>query len=563
MAPIFSGETVRESEAPAATGSTNVGTYDSTLSCNDGTILIADTGTAGTFVVPSPPIDVVCRFTNARAQTSLIVQKAWDNGAKGDSADLTIGGGNPNVFETATSTATGAVGLETGTTHVATATVFTGQTITLGESLTSLSGATYASALACDNGVTLSPNTGTSGSFDVPADVAGTTITCTFTNTAPAPQPTVTKTVTSDIENPDGTWTTDYAVSVTNADQVRSTSFTLTDTLAFGADITVNSATVTGPAPPETGPAPSPSWNGITDTIVVAGGVIAPNTTLHYTVTVNSTVQAGAGTCADQGGFLNHAAVALSPAGAVLQAFTTPAPSPDPAAVDQEASACADPASPTVTKSVVSVAPGPSPGQWVVTYAVTVANGSTSQESYSLADPLGFPAGVTVTSTSASRVTSALNGSGASAPQTIPGWTGTGSGTTLATNQPLAASSKDTYTLVVGATVTSSVAAGALACSAAGPGHGYFNSATMTSGEDQFGAQACADITPPPPASTSPPATLASTGLTGVLPFTGLILSHYHLVAALLLGAGTTLVVASRRRRRRRRRKVRHAVHKA
>jgi hypothetical protein len=190
---------------------------------------------------------------------------------------------------------------------------------------------------------------------------------------------------------------------------------------------------------------------------------------------------------------------------------------------------------------------------------VTVANGSTSQLSYSLTDPLGFPAGVTVTSTSASRVTSALDGSGASAPLPIPGWTGTGSGTALATNQTLAASSKDTYTLVVGATVTSGVAADALACSAAGPGHGYFNSATMTSGADQFGAQACANITPTPQPSTSSHAILASTGPTGVLPFTGLILSQYLLVAALLLGVGTTLVVASRRRRPR----GKHAAHKA
>jgi hypothetical protein len=77
----------------------------------------------------------------------------------------------------------------------------------------------------------------------------------------------------------------------------------------------------------------------------------------------------------------------------------------------------------------------------------------------------------------------------------------------------------------------------------------------MTSGEDHFGAEACANITAPPSAR---PATLASTG-PGVLPFTGLILSHYLLVAMLLLGVGTTLVVASRRRRPR----GRHVIHKA
>jgi hypothetical protein len=43
-----------------------------------------------------------------------------------------------------------------------------------------------------------------------------------------------------------------------------------------------------------------------------------------------------------------------------------------------------------------------------------------------------------------------------------------------------------------------------------------------------------------------------------MLPFTGLILSHYLILTALLLGVGMTLVVASRRRKPRKR-----AVHRA
>ena len=113
---------------------------------------------------------------------------------------------------------------------------------------------------------------------------------------------------------------------------------------------------------------------------------------------------------------------------------------------------------------------GSTSGQWVVTYQVTAANGTGTEVSYSLHDQLGFPAGVTVTSTSASRVHSALDGSGATASEPIPGWTGTGSGTALASNQVLAAQSKDTFTIVVGATVTSSLAAAATACNATGAG---------------------------------------------------------------------------------------------
>ena len=222
-------------------------------------------------------------------------------------------------------------------------------------------------------------------------------------------------------------------------------------------------------------------------------------------MTVNATVLADATasdrTCAAGGGFHNTAQVALPTAPNTRAASTRVLAS---AAADPQASACADPVSPTVTKKVVSVVAGSTSGQWVVTYQVTAANGTGTEVSYSLHDQLGFPAGVTVTSTSASRVHSALDGSGATASEPIPGWTGTGSGTALASNQLLAAQSKDTFTIVVGATVTSSLAAAATACNATGPGHGYFNSAVLTSGSDRFSAQACAPITPFPSLVSSP-----------------------------------------------------------
>ena len=98
-----------------------------------------------------------------------------------------------------------------------------------------------------------------------------------------APQPMVTKTVTSNTQNPDGTWTIVYDVAVTNPNASIETSFTLTDTLAFGPNIDVNSAKVTGAGA-------SPSWNGATDTTIVAAAPLDPGATEHYTVTVNATV---------------------------------------------------------------------------------------------------------------------------------------------------------------------------------------------------------------------------------------------------------------------------------
>jgi len=397
----------------------------------------------------------------------------------------------------------------------------------------------------------------TVGGAEVATSVSGATATftgaaalpmaCTFTNRQlpPAPpEPTVTKTVTSNAQNADGTWTIVYDVAVTNPDELRPISaFRLTDMLDFGDNIDVNQAAVEGPGA-------STSWNGATDTTIVSGAPLAAGATVHYFVTVNATVQADATPddrrCATGGGFLNRARVALS---------TTATAGAAPRAL--AAAACAEPASPTVTKRVASVVAGSTPGQWVVTYEVSAVNGTGTQVSYSLDDPLGFPAGVTVTSTSASWVHSALDGSAPTASEPVPGWTGTGSGTPLVSGQLLAAQSKDTYTIVVHATVTSGLAPDAAACAAAGPGHGYFNAAVLTSGSDRFDAQACAPITPlpgpaPSPTPPSSPSDPSTPTTSGTLPFTGLALKHEVLFGAALCAIGTALVLVSRRRRTRR-----------
>jgi hypothetical protein len=336
---------------------------------------------------------------------------------------------------------------------------------------------------------------------------------------------------------------------VTNPVANLPTTFTLTDTLAFGANITIHSATITAVG---NAPSVSPTWNGTTDTTVVSNGPLGPGATEHYTVTVNATVLGEATAsdrdCSEGGGFRSRAGVALP-------AATT---------ADPEVEACADPGSPTITKKVVSVVAGATAGQWVITYDITVANGTGIQLSYSQNDQLGYPSGITITSTSAGRVHSALNGSGTTATQPIPGWTGTVAGITLATNQQIPAQSKDTYTVVVGATVPSGLADAALACSTAGPGHGYFNAATLTSGSDRASAQACASITPTPspaPAPTPAPTTPAPPPPSGPLPVTGLILKHFVVTALALLGGGIALVGLSRRNRSRRRASMHIARH--
>ena len=59
------------------------------------------------------------------------------------------------------------------------------------------------------------------------------------------PVPTVSKVVDgSPVQQPDGSWTITYTVAVNNPDPDLAAPYTLTDTLAFGGDITINTASV-------------------------------------------------------------------------------------------------------------------------------------------------------------------------------------------------------------------------------------------------------------------------------------------------------------------------------
>ena len=137
-----------------------------------------------------------------------------------------------------------------------------------------------------DNELSGSPLTATSGSFTPTAlgtyrwvavyngDANNISVSsvCTEEPVQISADPGITKTVTSNTQNPDGTWTIVYDVEVTNPNPA-AINFTLTDTLNFGQNIHVNSATVTGPAVPNP---PNPSWNGTTDTVVAQGASLGP-----------------------------------------------------------------------------------------------------------------------------------------------------------------------------------------------------------------------------------------------------------------------------------------------
>ena len=83
-----------------------------------------------------------------------------------------------------------------------------------------------------------------------------------------APQPVVTKTVTSNTQNPNGTWTIVYDVAVTNADASIETSFTVDRRPGLRPQHRRQPGESHGKAP---GASRQPSWNGTTDTTIVAG----------------------------------------------------------------------------------------------------------------------------------------------------------------------------------------------------------------------------------------------------------------------------------------------------
>ncbi len=148
--------------------------YTSTLTClygpDDTPITVA---ADGSFTTPAAAKDTTirCEFTNTRNSATLTLEKEWVDGEAGDSARLIINGANG-----ATATTTGGNQVST---EKATATVYAGDTVGLAESLTTPSGASYQSSLACD-GQTITA-IGTSGTYTVPADPDA--VTCRFTNT--------------------------------------------------------------------------------------------------------------------------------------------------------------------------------------------------------------------------------------------------------------------------------------------------------------------------------------------------------------------------------------------
>ena len=215
------------------------------------------------------------------------------------------------------------------------------------------------------------------------------------------------------------------------------------------------------------------------------------------------------------------------------------------------ATACAAPGSPTVVKKVVSAVEAPE-WHWVVTYSITVTNGTENQVSYSLTDTPGFASGMKITSASVAHQRTAADGSSVGSTTSVSGWTGVAPHSSLADGVTLPAGNTDTYYVTIGAVIDQNINTTLLACSSAGAGHGFFNAAAMTSGDDVTQVSACAPgaahgvggVTTSKPAPSPSP----SHG-TEPLATTGSNVRLVGVVGVLLVAVGGLMVVGTVRRR--------------
>jgi Prealbumin-like fold domain len=319
----------------------------------------------------------------------------------------------------------------------------------------------------------------TTGEDDLTADDCG--------NIPPGVDPTVAKTVTSTVQNPDGTWTITYAVTVTqpptgtaNPDGLAGL-YSLSDTLNFGAGITINTAAWTG-ATTGTWALPATTASLATDRAVAAG------VTDTYTVTVNASVSSSAFTngttkCASgeipaAGGFLNQATLTVA------------------GASPEDVFACDEPSQPRISKTFQSAVQNPaSPAEWTVSYLLTVDNTGQPHDSFfTLTDTPSFSPGVTAT---------AATVAGAPVTFTPPTLIVVGTPTTIAAGATL--QYEVTFTVTVDRTATGF----SPDCVAGEAGHGFFNAATLTTGGNDLTADDCGNI--PPGVSPTVAKTVTST----------------------------------------------------
>ncbi|SFR86024.1 hypothetical protein SAMN05428970_3250 [Agromyces sp. CF514] len=290
------------------------------------------------------------------------------------------------------------------------------------------------------------------------------------TNISRGGEPTVVKDDPTVTQGGDGVWTIVYDITVTGNSEFVSR-YTLDDTLRFGPEIDIQSASWTG----ETSGSWADPTADPTAELVPTNKVIGIDAVHTYTVTVTATVDAAAfedpttNTCAftenDQNvGFLNEAALTSN---GIVSTDT----------------GCALPAEPEIEKSTVGDVTQVG-DHWEATYEITVTNLSADQDLvYDLDDTPDFAGGVTITDREVT-----------SADVTVdPAWNGASPSTdTIVEDETLPGGATHTFTVVVSFTVDDVEGSDELLCEGDG-GKGLLNGAEVVSG-DTYTDDACYDV---------------------------------------------------------------------
>lgn len=277
------------------------------------------------------------------------------------------------------------------------------------------------------------------------------------------PDVTIAKTVTKTEQLATGLWRITYDVVVTNTSTDQAAVYTLKDTLHFGGDIDVDTASwAHSSGSPEgvfTATAPQTAT-------MVTDRVLAPSGSETFKVTVDAVVntdawdkETGTVTCEprgslEAGGFLNVATVTAS---------GTPKTADD----------CSTPELPTITKTAKSAAQDPSdPDSWLVSYELTVKAGKFDTF-YTLKDVPGFASGITLGGGTAQRTDIA-------AQPVLPITSGA---TFPAAPVAISANGTHTWTVIWKATITSEVPGNAQQCGERPTsGKGFYNEAELLQG---------------------------------------------------------------------------------
>ena len=166
----ITADTVVTLAETAGTG-TSLANYTSSLACVNSATGASVPVTSNQITMPTPPIGIVCTYTNTRKSATLQLKKQWSNAKVGDSASLTATGIVNGAAASFDSTAGSANELDAGTS----VTVYAGEVATLGETVNPA--ANYTST-----GPVCTGTSGLSGST-LTVGAADTTIVCTYTNT--------------------------------------------------------------------------------------------------------------------------------------------------------------------------------------------------------------------------------------------------------------------------------------------------------------------------------------------------------------------------------------------